>query len=207
MIPKKIFLDLDDVLNKFTMWALRYVGCPIGRELDYAQYDLTWGYDIVRAANELHPDRCFSVDQFWDCFDQGAWATVPLSDEFHVILCASRAIVGTKNVFILTRPVAYPGCLEGKRQWIKQFMPSEMEENYLIGKDKYLCGTNSPEHLLIDDVEKNVDNWRAAGGSAVLFPRPWNGKWGVEPGRYIADLFAKIGSEMQKERDRARRKR
>lgn len=205
MIPTKIFLDLDDVLNKFTMWALRHVGCPVNDDLDYSQYDRDWGYDIVLAANELHSDRGFSKNEFWGCFGQDDWASVPPSDECLAILCAARAIVGTENVYILTRPVPYPGCLEGKRLWIKRYLPPEMEENYLIGKAKFVC--SQPGHFLIDDVEKNVNDWRDANGSAVLFPRPWNFKWGVDPSRYISDMFSLMGSEMQKRGDRARRKR
>jgi len=208
MIPTKIFLDLDDVLNKFTPWALRYVGCPISADLDYYQYKREWGYDIVEVANALHPDRSFSKDEFWNCFDQNAWSKVPPSNEFLKVLCASRAVVGMENVYVLTRPVPYPGCLEGKRLWIQRYMPPEMEENYLIGRDKFLCAASSPQggHLLIDDLESNIHLWRKAGGTAVLFPRPWNSKWGVEPGRYISELFINIGQEIQKEEDRARRR-
>lgn len=210
MIPTKIFLDLDDVLNKFTMWALRHVGCPINDDLDYSQYERAWGYDIVKAANALYSlypcggGTPFTKDSFWSCFDEEAWASVPPSDEFIAILCASRATVGTKNVYVLTRPIPYPGCLEGKRQWIKRYIPV-LEDNLIIGKDKFLCA--KPEHLLIDDLEGNVNAWQEAGGRGILFPRPWNSKWGVSPGRYIADLFAGIGAEMQERRDRARGRR
>lgn len=210
MIPTKIFLDLDDVLNKFVMWALRHVGCPVDQDLDYSQYNREWGYDIVKAANVLYSSfPCgggtpFTKDSFWGCFDQKAWASIPPSDEFQAILCASRAIVGTENVYVFTRPVPYPGCLEGKRQWIKQHLPPEMEENYFIGKDKFVCA--GPGHLLIDDVEENVTLWEKAGGTAVLFPRPWNYRWGIAPGRDIANLFTDMGRDMQKERDRARRR-
>lgn len=202
MIPTKIFLDLDDVLNKFTMWALHHVGCPINDDFDYSQYNRDWGYDIVKAANTLHPDRAFTKDEFWNCFDRETWASVPPSDEFSSLLHASHAIVGMENVYVLTRPVPYPGCLEGKRQWIRRYMSAEMEENYFIGKDKFICA--SPKYLLIDDVEDNVRLWREAGGAAWLFPRPWNSKWGINPGPYINNLFAKIGRDMQEKRNHAR---
>lgn len=204
MIPTKIYLDLDDVLNKFTMWALRYVECPVSRKLDYSEYNPDWGYNIVAAANAIHRTRTFTKNEFWCCFDQGAWASVPVSDEFPAIMCAARAIVGDKNVYVSTRPVPYPGCLEGKRQWLARNMPRGMEENYFIGRDKFCCAKEGA--LMIDDVEKNCADFIKEGGNAILFPRPWNSIFSMNPGKVIGTAFAKIGQDMQKERERARRR-
>ena len=32
----------------------------------------------------------------------------------------------------------------------------------------------APCKLLVDDFDGNVDGWVAAGGAAVIAPRPWN---------------------------------
>ena len=65
MIPKRILLDLDDVCNRFTMYALKRVGCPVD-ELAYRDFNPAWGWDIVQAANELHPNRQFTPVEFWN---------------------------------------------------------------------------------------------------------------------------------------------
>jgi hypothetical protein len=182
------------------MYALRYVGCPVF--LDYAEYDPKWGYDIVKAANALHPNQGlpFTHNSFWNCFDQGFWASVPPSDEFQMLLSASRMLVGAENVCILTRPVDSPGCMDGKKQWIRRHLPEEMWSNYLIGEPKYLCAY--PGALMVDDVEENVDKFRAHGGRAVLFPRPWNRLRLTESGGYVLGNLLNI-SKQEPQRQRA----
>jgi hypothetical protein len=31
-----------------------------------------------------------------------------------------------------------------------------------------------PGKILIDDKNENIDEWEAAGGIGILYPRPWN---------------------------------
>ncbi|KKK51347.1 hypothetical protein LCGC14_3115840, partial [marine sediment metagenome] len=50
---KKIVLDLDDVLNDFSMSALKLVGCEVKSSRDFDAFDPAWGYDIIKAANGL----------------------------------------------------------------------------------------------------------------------------------------------------------
>ena len=64
MLPTRILLDLDDVCNRFTMYALKQVGCPID-ELAYRNFNPAWGWDIVSAANALNPTREFTAAEFW----------------------------------------------------------------------------------------------------------------------------------------------
>ena len=70
MLPTRILLDLDDVCNRFTMHALKQVGCPID-ELAYRDFNPEWGWDIVAAANALHPTREFTPAEFWDSAQPG----------------------------------------------------------------------------------------------------------------------------------------
>lgn len=48
-----------------------------------------------------------------------------------------------------------------------------------------------PGRLLIDDSPAQVRNWRAAGGLAVLVPRPWNGS-ALDPLAVVADLRRQV---------------
>jgi hypothetical protein len=89
--------------------------------------------------------------------------------------------------------------MDGKKQWIRRYLPEEMWNNYLIGPPKHLCA--SPDALLIDDVEENVDKFRAYGGRAVLFPRPWNRLRLKESGEYVlGNLFNISKQESQRQR-------
>jgi len=81
MLPTRIFLDLDDVLNRFTMPALAHVGCYVNAE-SFDDFNPAWGFDIIKAANELHPCALFTLASFWSIFTRKDWAHFPVSDEF-----------------------------------------------------------------------------------------------------------------------------
>ncbi len=164
----KIFLDMDDVLNEFTMSTLRELGC------DIETYDPTWGWDIVKAANATNSSRSFTIQGFWDSLDRKHWATRPKSEMCDQLIEKSASLVGQENVCVLSSPTLDPDCLAGKLEWIHDNLPSWMHRQYLIGPRKYFCA--APNALLVDDCDKNVDDFRAAGGQALLVPKPWNSK-------------------------------
>ncbi|KKL56726.1 hypothetical protein LCGC14_2242540 [marine sediment metagenome] len=95
MIPTRIFLDLDDVCNDFTMHALKHVGC-------LGSYDPKWGFDIIAAANGLSSYSKFTPDAFWGLMAREVWASLPESEEFHSLLSKCEKLVGRENICILT---------------------------------------------------------------------------------------------------------
>ena len=167
---KTILLDLDDVLNSFTMHSLKLMGCPVG-PFDYDKYPRECGYDMVKAYNKLGPQK-LTPDQFWRYLPTEVWWTAPMSHEAKVLLSWARAKVGDQNVFIATKPTRCPYSASGKVLWIQSNLPSGMHRNYNITPHKHLMAN---EHtLLVDDSEKNVMKFVANGGRAILMPRPWN---------------------------------
>jgi hypothetical protein len=44
--------------------------------------------------------------------------------------------------------------------------------NYVMGPAKHLCANS--KHVLIDDYDRNINNFKAAGGHTILFPQFWN---------------------------------
>jgi len=173
MKPTTIFLDLDDVLNTFTLSALKEVGCPIG-DFDYNKYNPEWGFDIVSAANDLHPNCEFTTEEFWGLLDENFWATVPQSYECGWLIDLCATLVGHENVCILTADPEKVGSkvASAKVEWIHTFLPKWLREQRLIGTPKWFCAR--PDALLIDDTDRNTDAFCRAGGQAILFPRPWN---------------------------------
>ena len=169
----QIYLDLDDVCADFTLYALQQVGCSsILHPRDFRMYNPQWGYDIIRAANELHLNLEFTYDSFWEQIDRSIWSNVPESTEFKPLLGFCRALVGEPNICILTSSIIGPDCAAGKVEWIQAHMPEKMKCQYLIGPPKHLLA--QPNALLIDDREENVNLFKAHDGHAILFPRPWN---------------------------------
>jgi 5'(3')-deoxyribonucleotidase len=182
--PKRIFLDLDDVLNDFTMHSLRSVGCKL------KEYDPEWGWDIVRACNATHPRWHCTPQTFWNSFGRDHWATIPKSGMCDWLIERSVSLVGYENVCILTSPTPDPDCTAGKQEWIQTNLPGFLHGQFLIGPRKDFCA--APDALLIDDRDKNVDDFRSAGGQAILVPRPWNTLHGSPPGSHVRFYLSKI---------------
>ena len=168
----RIFLDLDDVLNKFTLHALRSVGCEI-KSMDYIDYPADVGFDIVAAANRFHPTKHdWYPEQFWGSIGRDVWRSTPVSNEFCTLLAMSTNAVGEGGVFIVTSPIDDPECDAGKKEWIRSNCPKWLYGQTFIGSHKYcLANRNS---LLIDDNEENANKFEVNGGRSIRMPRPWN---------------------------------
>ncbi len=169
---KEIFIDLDDTLNKFTMETLVEVGCIINQSDPLSSHDPAWGFDLVKAANALHPHRKFTPEQFWRSFSEYFWATLPRSDEFDFLLEESIKLVGKDNICILSSPTRDPACAAGKLSWIQNHCPHWLHRQYLLGPEKFRCA--KPGALLIDDNDDNIEKFCSKGGMAMIIPRPWN---------------------------------
>jgi 5'(3')-deoxyribonucleotidase len=180
MPVRKIFVDLDDVLNELTIPALQHIGCRIA---NIHQYKPEWGWDIAFAASELLGQPQQLQETFWGQYTEDFWRILPVSDLCYPLLQRCDKLVGEKNVCILTRPTNHGSCLSGKLKWINDHVPT-MIHNYLIGCPKHLCA--SPDALLIDDSEENVRRFRHYGGQAILVPRPWNALHSIkDPNQYV----------------------
>jgi len=172
MCINRVFLDLDDVLNTFAPHALRSVGCPIGSS-DYSSYPIEAGWNISQAAGMLHPTDVFHPSAFWAEMKREVWATIPKSPQFWPLIRLARDAVGPENVFILTTATLSPDCLAGKLEWIREHCPEYFRRQFYMGGPykRLLAG---PGALLVDDNEDNCREFCEHGGSAILFPRPWN---------------------------------
>jgi hypothetical protein len=169
-VIRRIFIDLDDVCNVFTMYALRVVGCPV--RLDYSDYPAKCGYDIVAAANRLLGETRFTASSFWDAIPREVWATVLPSTLFPWLIHAAERLVGRENVCIATSPTKDPDCLAGKLEWIHCNMPSWMWRQYVVTPRKHLLAR--ADSLLIDDYPENIQRFEQHGGICITVPRPWN---------------------------------
>lgn len=195
---KKIFLDLDDVLNYLAPYILHRIGCKIGPR-DYAGYPgIKCGYNIVEAANLLHPNKTdWTTKTFWNAIRRDIWASCPVSDEFRLLIDLSQRAVG-ENIKILTKAVNYEGCLDGKRDWMNANLPDWLCDKFVIVGDVCKDVAANSESLLIDDSDKNVEDFRKAGGQAILMPRPWNCLREVTlTESYLIDRFSKIFPKKQ----------
>ncbi len=174
----KIFLDLDDVLNDFTLPTLRDLGCPIEAD-EWEKYPAHLGFDMVGAANELCGESRFTPQSLWRSVTREMWANRPVSRAAGDLIDLAAKLVGQENVAILTSPTRDADCAAGKMEWVQNFCPYWMQRQTLIGACKYMCA--SPDAILIDDADHNIDAWQQHGGIGVLWAKPWNRRRGEYP--------------------------
>lgn len=80
--------------------------------------------------------------------------------------------IRARNEFVIaTSPSKFDGCPSQKVIWLQKYFHSEFRD-YMIGKKKWLMA--NPNHILIDDTEYMVEDFRKKGGNAILFPQYWN---------------------------------
>lgn len=167
---QRILLDLDDVLNSFTLHAMRYLGCKIDK-LD--KFPVEVGYNIVAAINLTHPtNQHWTPEQVWGILGVDLWDNIPTSDIFEEVLDYSVELVGMDQVFICSALTNNPHCTTGKLKWMQRNLPEWLQSQYVLTSKKALLADSRT--LLIDDYHKNTIAFEAAGGRAILVPRPWN---------------------------------
>lgn len=188
---RKVFLDLDGVCNKFSSYALRYVGAVNGM-LEYKDYPkecCTW--DIVHTANFLKSPTLpeYTSTKFWNSLDMSFWATIPVEPYLDSLLGYLVDRVGRDNICIASSATLSPESLAGKLYWVHKNMPKWMHRQYMFGRDKFLLA--SPDALLIDDRQENSKKFYACGGKSILVPRPWNVLRGLSTVHTLSSSFKK----------------
>lgn len=185
-----IYCDLDGVLVAFEQAAFRLWGVPFINGL--VEYPLGYGWDIVGALNHLREGEGLepvSGNRFWNGFDYDFWRNLPMYPGAALFFNELKKLGSVK---FATSPTLSSECVAGKYDWVANNIP-EMERRLYIGADKTAFAR--PGAILIDDRDKNVYNFLAAGGQAVLVPRPWNcvwepGGWRHTHGRLYKDVLA-----------------
>ncbi len=153
---KRIYIDLDGVLADFD----KGVRVLCGMEPRYQNGKV----------NNQNADK-------W-------WAKVAAVDHFYAKL---DPIPGAKEMFdalyskygdtieILSAvPRPHRGVkhtAEDKKEWVRRFISNDVHLNIVFRDEKkdYCLGENS---ILIDDLEMNIEEWEANGGTGVLFNKP-----------------------------------
>lgn len=157
----KCLLDLDGVLANFTKGASIAHNRPYPYHLpeNRGKFDLEELWGMTRT-------------QFWKPLDKEFWESLePMHDAFQIVELLLRRFNGKKNVCILSSPSENDGCLDGKRNWIKNYFP-DLSRQFLLGPQKEFCAHSGA--VLLDDFDRNVTTFIRHGGNAYLIPRPWN---------------------------------
>jgi 5'(3')-deoxyribonucleotidase len=158
----RIFLDVDGVLADWVGSVHRAIGIP---------YDpAVWPYKIGPAGWGWHDEIGWSFMQVSELCDFDFWAGELWTHDGRAILNLVKTF---GDVTLLTTPMPNIASASGKMAWIERELP-ELKRHVLITTELKAVLAQVPDSVLIDDCQKTVVEWRAAGGKAVLVPRHWN---------------------------------
>lgn len=157
---KPIFLDLDGVLADFNSAAAMVCNIDVDK-VDMSRWDWFESAGIT-------------YQQFWESIEEYELFWVDIILPYHwaqtlVDLCRRFA-----PVIFCTQPGRCSSGASQKIDWLRnhEFMDDEKNDYIVCGDFKHMLAGSGG--TLIDDRQKNIDCWRAAGGTAITFPQPWN---------------------------------
>jgi hypothetical protein len=153
-----VFLDLDGVLVDFVGGAFAHHGKSLPMREVRWDFPKQLGFEDAWA------------ESFWAGLGYDFWANLDWTAEGQALLAQLEGLFGDR-IALLTSPAKTSGCAEGKLAWIGRHLP-KYARRYFIGPPKELIA--GPGKILVDDHEENTRKFAAAGGRAILVPRPWN---------------------------------
>lgn len=157
---KTIFLDIDGVLADFR----KGVHDAFNKPYFYSTLTSKWYFwdDWPDVSSKMVDAIC--TMEFW----------IELSWMYdgQDILREVTKYFKPEQVYLLTTPMSNVESPTGKWIWVKNNIPKYYKRTIIAQAPKSLLA--KPDCLLIDDKDENVEKFIAAGGDAILVPRPWN---------------------------------
>jgi 5'(3')-deoxyribonucleotidase len=167
--PITILLDMDGVLCNWHQAAMALFNVQM-KDLKMEpplKYDIChWIGSVLsrEVKQEELKERIDNCHNFWLNLNPYPWyhnLYVRLSEVADVVISTSP------NIFA-------NGVAQQKMEWLNNYFGGIIKNKHcMIGEKKHLMADSA--HMLIDDAESNVTNFRQHGGAAILFPQPWNG--------------------------------
>jgi len=153
----KIFCDIDGVLTDFPRAFNERYGLDIA-------YELFGEGDFPAFMNK-------TIEQIDADLDFDFWANLPWTRYGRVFLDCLEWIYGQKNIYLLSFPSYSPAGPAGKIAWVRRELAG-YANRLILATDK--CSCASGDAILFDDRPRNIREFKAAGGNALLVPAPWN---------------------------------
>jgi len=126
-------------------------------------------------------ETCWGItaEEFWRPIKvPGFWSSLQPMPEAQQLVDLATKTVGLENIAVLTSPNLDPNCVPEKMVWMYKYFP-ELAGHMMFARAFAKRLVAAPNHVLIDDYDRNIDQWQAAGGPGILVPRLWNRDWKV----------------------------
>lgn len=153
----KVFLDMDGVLVDFVSSVNKLMGIP--ENIPATTRNWWENYNIT-----FEQVNKYCTIDFWENL---AWLP-----DGKKILTAVLDKFPQDQVYLLTTPMPNNGSWTGKYNWVKKHLPLFEKQLIITLASKDIFA--DPDTLLIDDYDKNIEKFKAAGGNGCLVPRPSN---------------------------------
>lgn len=189
----RILLDKDQVLADFVGGACAAHGVSPGlvmRHWEPGVYSMTTALSRAKGRTGT-----MSEGDFWRPIHalRGFWRDLaPLPWAGH-LLNLVRDI--TPDWYIVTAPSLCRECVAEKRDWLADRYGDEYADRMVPTKHKELMAvTRDGPAVLVDDSESNCERFRAAGGTAIVFPAHNNSLHGLkdDPVEYVEHRLAEL---------------
>jgi len=148
-----VYLDLDGVLFNFNKMCAKFADIEYPSNHAFTQEGF-WIHQFM-SEDDFHK-MVMSKEEFWADLEPFPWADkmIDIADE-----------VTEGNWYFLTTQSPVPECFSGKAKSIhKHFADRDGLRKLIICKHKELL-CHGGHDFLIDDLDKNINNWKKAGGS------------------------------------------
>ena len=167
-----IFLDMDGVCCNFIKSAL-----TVWERMDLYE-NAVWLPDMLEIDEPTFWARIRPHEpSFWREIEPFPWF-----DELYQELSKRGKVV------FCTSPARSANSLLGKMQWLQDRF-GEAFRDFIITPKKFYCG-HYPNSILIDDLERNTDEW---DGHCILFPQQWNStKRKPDPNSIVSEIVSRI---------------
>lgn len=105
-----------------------------------------------------------------------------LPPQWEVINAVKKLIENGNEVYIITAYHKHtPQVKEDKIYWLNKFLPKVKEDHMIFtfcgeNKTSYVPGGIKPTDILLDDFNRNLENWRDEGGLAIKLLNGLNSK-------------------------------
>lgn len=193
---KTILLDMDGVLVDFASGALRL----FRGEEDTKQLLANWPkgeYAIEKVLGVTTMELWFKINtegaRFWEHLKPYPWVNEVIE------ACVDGNGREGREVMFCTAPSLLATSYAGKANWAMSYIISVPGLCLILIPSKVKRLLAGPETILIDDSEQNCNEFEAAGGTAILFPAPWNrfGKFDADPGNYVRRALEGVMDEVK----------
>ena len=126
-------------------------------------------WDIVNYSFEKYLG--ITEEDFWKRIDdtKNFWETLEPTPWFQDLMSVIKAL--DVEWYIASAPCLSPKSAAGKMVWMQERFGREFDRYFFTPHKSLLAAKN---RILIDDRDKNIDDWNDAGGYGIVMPQPWN---------------------------------